>query len=947
MRCPVDLLLLGPVQLWLGGRRVALGVRQQRLMLAVLALEVNGLVPVERLVDLLWDQAPPRSARAIVHTHVSKLRSVLADLDGVELITEGAAYALWCEPSMVDAHRFRVLVALARDETSDERKVALLTEAGALWRGPALADVADTLLRERLCGGLQETRLTAMEDRVDALLRLGRHRALVAELTTMVAEHPHRHRLVGQLMVALHRCGRTGDALAVYDDARRRSVEQLGLDPDVELQRLHTAILRRRPVPGEIDRERQIEGAGRGDASMSRRHAYLPADVPDFTGRERELGRMVELSRRIRSDLRPGPVLVAVIDGMAGIGKTALVVHFGHHASDAFPDGQIFIDLHGFTAGRQPISPAAALDRLLRAAGVPGDRIPAELEDRAALWRATLAGRRTLVVLDNAADEDQVRPLLPGTGGCLVLVTSRRRLPGLDGARPLPLDFLPEADAVALFERVVGDRQRTGDQPHLVAEVIELCGRLPLAIRLAAARLATRPAWTMAHLRDRLGGHRYRLAELHAGHRSLTATLEVSYEHLPIDQQELFRLLSLHPGPDFEAHAAAALTATTHQQADRLLDGLLHAHLLMEPAAGRYRLHDLVWEYATNLVNHTESATDRDTASRRLLESYLRTAHCAALVLDPHREPLIPHPPAPLLGDTPDPADAVAWFNAEHQALLTLVQRAAAAGHDSHAWQLAWTLVTFLDRRGSWSDQLTTQLAARNATRRLGDPGLQAYFERTIGFVHTRLSNFDKAMTHYHRALQHYRQVGDNGGQAEAHRAIALALEHRGDLPQALDHAERSLALSRTIDEPPLLATALNATGWLRALLGEHHDALRFCEQALTIYQNIDHRGGEAHTWDSLGYIHHHLGHHAQAAHCYQRAIDGLQELGERYNLAEILLHLGQAQHATGQTTAAHQSWRRAIVILDDFHHLDADRLRARIHGFRDSDPSRADPGDI
>jgi DNA-binding SARP family transcriptional activator len=635
--CSTDLRfrVLGPVEIKTAGTVRGLPRRRERCLLAVLLLELNRMVPVDRLADLLWDGDPPERARQILQGHVSRIRTLLAEVGaaahGVDLTTVGRGYRLSANPTIVDAHQFHMLVEEAGRIADVADRVDRLRSALDLWRGRALENAANDRLQQRLCAGLEEQRLVAIEDLMSDSLTLRQERMILPQLARVAAEHPGRERLVALHMRALYQAGRKVEALEVYTRARTHLAEQYGLDPGPQLRGMHEAILRDQltvpeaqsppaadqlpaPTTGEVASPTP-ETAGRVVPRQ------LPADLTTFIGREKELDQLDAPASGADS---PGSELViAAIDGMGGIGKTALAVHAAHRLADRFPDGQLFIDLKGFTERQAPVEPAEALQRLLVALGVPGQQIPSELEDRAGLRRSALAGRRMLIVLDNAATAAQVTPLLPGAPGCLVMVTSRRRLAGLSAdTREVSLDMLPAADAVTLFTRVAGP-DRTADEPDgLAAELVELCWRLPLAVSIAASLLRSHPAWTLADLIDRLRDGHQRLAELADGPRSVRVVLQASYQHLATDLQRFYRLLGLHPGPDIDAYAAGALAGTTPGQARRLLDRLLDERLLQEPAPGRYAFHDLVRGHATDTATTAEPEPARTAAVGRLLDYY-------------------------------------------------------------------------------------------------------------------------------------------------------------------------------------------------------------------------------------------------------------------------------------------------------------------------------------
>ncbi|WP_169807331.1 AfsR/SARP family transcriptional regulator [Herbidospora cretacea] len=605
--------VLGTLEVRSDGHRVVrLGAAKQRVLLAVLLLHVNRPVHVDRLVDALWPQRPPRTAAVALRTYVSALRQVLGLAGRAEtplLSTVPSGYEIRLTAADLDLLTFEDLAAQGRRALTAGRP-GLASErlrgALGLWRGRPFEDVSlDPRLEPELIR-LEERRLAAQETWIESQLALGHHDDLLAELGGLVAEQPLREHLHAQWMLALYRSGRQAEALRAYRELRRRLAEDLGIEPSPPLQRLHHQIL-----GGHTDL-----AAPTGIPPVVPRE--LPRDIASFTGRTAEIAFLDAAAQ--------GSPMIGAVDGMAGVGKTTLAVHVAHRLADRYPDGQLFVDLRGFTRGGAPVDPGDALDQLLRSLGVPGDRIPHDPGARAALYRTRLAGRRVLVLLDNVATEAQVRPLLPGSPACLVLITSRRRLAGLEDVRPLSLDVLPRPDAVTLFARTAGEQRVSGEAPGLLAEIVELCGRLPLAIRIAAARLRVRPGWTPAHLADRMRDHQHRLGELEVGPLSIAAALDLSYHHLTPGQQDMYRLLGLHPGPDIERQAAAALVGTTVQHAGRLLDDLVDVHLLQEPAPGRYRFHDLPRAHASATLADEDTDHDRQAALTRLFDHYVQTA---------------------------------------------------------------------------------------------------------------------------------------------------------------------------------------------------------------------------------------------------------------------------------------------------------------------------------
>jgi tetratricopeptide (TPR) repeat protein len=727
----------------------------------------------------------------------------------------------------------------------------------------------------------------------------------------------------------------------------RRLADALDLT-EAERQELSTAARRESPAVAHPDAATRPGGNAPGPIGPRQ----LPADVPGFVGRTEQLG---QLDALLDVQGSATTAVISAIAGTAGVGKTALALHWAHRASDRFPDGQLYVNLRGYDPTGSPMMPGEAVRLFLDAFGLPPERMPASLGAQAALYRSLLAGRRVLVVLDNAHDPEQVRPLLPGTPGCLALVTSRNQLTGLiaaDGAQPITLDVLAPAEARDLLARRLGG-ERVGTEPAATDQLIAACARLPLALAIVAARAAAQPTFPLAALAADLADADRRLDALDTGEAAtqLRAVFSWSYHRLNPATARLFRLLGLHCGPDISAPAAASLVGEPRPTVRRALDELTRAQLLVEHAPGRYTFHDLLRAYAAERAHATDPADQRRAAAHRMLDHYLHGAHTADRQLDPHRDPI--ELAAPLPGTIPEaPADhaqALAWLSAEHAVLLAAIDYAAANGWDTHAWQLAWAVANFLDRRGHWHDWVAAQRVAVAAAARLADPPAQACTHRLLARAQTELGRFADARAHFQQALDLSVQTGDVAGQAHNYRSLARVLAREGNYLQALDHARRALSLYQVAGHRRGQANAFNAVGWYHALLGDHQRALTSCQQALLLHQDLGTREGEASTWDSLGFAHHHLGHHTQAITCFQQALDLYVDLGDRYYEAETLNHIGDTHHAAGNATDARTAWRRTLTILEEIHHADADLVRTKLadldHASGPVSPGRAGPG--
>jgi tetratricopeptide (TPR) repeat protein/DNA-binding XRE family transcriptional regulator len=638
----------------------------------------------------------------------------------------------------------------------------------------------------------------------------------------------------------------------------------------------------------------------------------LPAVTAEFVGRGNELAAL---------DIGPDPsaVVVTAIDGMAGVGKTALAVLAAHRWADEHPDGQLFLDLHGFTEGHAPVEPGEALDRMLRALEVPAGQIPANVEDRAALFRSRLAGRRVLVVLDNAADETQVAPLLPGTAGCLVIVTSRRRLTGLEATRAVSLEVLPPAEAVRLFTRAAGSGRLDAEPPDLLTQVVELCGRLPLALRVAAARLRSRPTWTVAYLVERLRDHQHRLTELDVGARSIAAALDLSAQQLTDEQRRAYRLLGLHPGADLDVHAAAALFDTDLPRARRLLDHLLDDHLLTEFVPRRYGFHDLTRSHAADLAAGEEPAAD--AALARLLAHYAHTATAAMDVAYPFEQERRPRiapasTPAPALDDA---GAATAWLDTELRNLLATARLARDAGFGQHALHLSATLNRHLGVRGRNSDAETLHELALAAATAAGDRAGEVLALTGLGLTHQRQGRFETAGDLCWRAVELARVTGDRSGEMEALIGLGIAQRMRARYDEAADEVhEAARRLAHALGHLPGEMEALIGLGDLRRMQGRFAEASQHLEASLAIATDLGHRTGERVSLSALGWVYLAEENYDRAAEMLERSLAGAYADGFRLGELTALSGLGAADRQRGRHTSAATRYRRMLAIADE-----------------------------
>lgn len=952
--------VLGPLRVTAADREVPITSARQRAVLAVLALRAQRVVQVPQLLDAVWGEGPPPSAHRLVQTYIWQLRRLLGSHEATaqepRIVSHPDGYLLRVGPGELDAHVFEQLAddaekaLAARDGALASR---LLTDALALWSGEPLAGtpLGGSAIAEirRLC----EMRIQALTARIGVDLKLGRHAELIPELRALIAEDPLHERLHAHLIVALSRSGRRGEALQAYASARQLLLDELGVEPCELLRQLQQDVLSgepdlqplaamtppsgttQSPVP---DRTRFPDGRAGEQRPRQLVPRQLPAPIRYFTGRAAELK---ALDRLLAEAMAPG-VAVAAISGTAGIGKTSLAVHWAHSVAHRFPDGQLYVNLYGFHPSGRPVAPSEAIVWFLTALGMPPERIPAGFEARVGLYRSLLAGKRVLMVLDNARDANQARPLLPGAPGSVVIVTSRNQLPGLvaaDGACPIVLDVLTKDETYELLARQLG-RERTQADPRSVADVAALCARLPLALSLATAHAVTKPSLPLAHLAAQLGNAQHRLDTLDAGEPTMNVrtVFSCSYRSLTEPAARLFRLLGLHPGPDVSVPAAASLAGIPVDQARAALVELTGVNLLTEHVPARYSFHDLLRMYAAERARSTDSAGERRAAIHRILDHYLHTAYSATLKWDrPVLDPPTLDPPQPgVAPEEPAGSQALAWFRAEHHVLLSLIDLAAENTFDIHIWQLAWALSRFLERQGHWQSWAATQRTALAAATRLADQSAQAGAYLHLGRACTRLGQAADADRYCYRALDLYRQCGERAGQALTHLNLCLIQANEGCLATALDHAAQALRLYEALGHLNGQANAHNDIGALQASLGDYQQALTSSELALTLGRESSDHFCEACAWDSLGYAHYNLGHHQQAITCYQHALELFRNLGDRFNENVVLSHLGETQHALGDTKSARFAWLEALAILDELCHPDAGEMRARISQFEE-----------
>ncbi|MFB9474543.1 BTAD domain-containing putative transcriptional regulator [Nonomuraea salmonea] len=928
----IEFRLLGSIEAYVDGCPLDVGPARQRSVLAALLISPNEAIPADRLVERVWADRAPGQARGTLRTYIARLRHALGGFDEVGIVRHASGYMACLERGLVDLHRFYELIGEARATDDGVVAIDLFRRALALWRGEAFAEL-DTPWVRTLRSELETARIGAELDLSDLLLARGRHDEVLAALHTAAAARPLDERLAGQLMLALYRGGRQGDALDRYQSLRDRLAEELGADPSPPLRRLHQQILTADPALDLPD--------GRSEDGTSPTPRQLPAPPRLFTGRERELR---ALTAALDDAARDGTSMAAfAIEGAGGIGKTWLALQWAHEQAGRFPDGQLYVNLQGFSPGAQPTSPVAAVRGFLDALGVDPSAVPKDFDAQAALYRSLVAGRRMLVVLDNAATSGQVVPLLPGSPTCTVVITSRNKLTGLiaaHGARPIILDVLGEAEAHELLTRRLG-ADRLAAEPEVVRDLLRYCCGLPLALGIVAARILTHPGLPLSVFAEELRDHSTRLDALDTGEADtdVRAVLSWSKHGLSADAAELLALLGLAPGPDVSLAAAASLAGWPPPRTAKALRELDGAHLVQQHVRGRHRMHDLIRVYASEQARRGLSDDAWAAALRRLADFYVHTAYAGDRLLQPHREPI--EIGAPAEGCRPEPLEdqtaALSWFDAEHDCLLAAHRMMADEGMHASVWQLAWASRTFQRRRGRWHEELTIWQAALAAAERLGDVAAQIEAHRYLGGTWAQLDGHAEAVRHLEHALSLAERAGNTAAQAHTHMAYGWVEKARSADESAVEHVMRASHLYRTLDNPVWVADALATAGWFHAELGRYDTARGQCEEALRIYQRHGDVEGEADTLHSLGYLAHHTGRHVEALGHYERARTLFQDLGHTYNEADALDRIGHTQAALDRPEPARQSWCQALDLYRAQQRgADAERVQIQLAALDD-----------
>jgi DNA-binding SARP family transcriptional activator/tetratricopeptide (TPR) repeat protein len=940
-RWALNFLVLGPLEVRSPqGAQVELGRRRrERCLVGVLLVYAGHLVTVDRLLDLLWDGAPPDGARVTLTSHVSRMRRPLRSAGEVPILRRGDGYLLDVAPEQVDLHRFTALVRQAESVRDPEERFDLLGEALQLWRGELLADVASDRLRDRVGAGIRDVRLGATEARLEAMLDCGRHQAAVPLLTDLVDAYPYRERLLALLMLALFRCGRTSDALALFRRSRGRFIDELGVEPGAELARLHKAMLRGDPALGTVMAGPAPEGVAVADVPERAVPAQLPAAPYHFVGRAAALAELQAHLLCEPTDRAPGPV---VIEGAPGVGKTALAVSWAQAARAQFPDGQLFVNLRGF-ATEPPLQPGDALAQCLRALGVPAAEVPDDLDEAAARFRTATAGGRLLVVLDNAASAEQVRPLLPAGSGCRVVVTSRTRLGGLvaiEGAHRIVLAPLPAADAITLLRRFVGADQV--DRESAAAQsLVDICGRLPLALRIAAANITADPGGGIAAYLDKTGSGG--LAALSVGddpRAAVRLAFDRSYAVLPPQAARLFRLLGLVPGQLVWRGSAAALGGLPAADLPSVIGALTDAHLLESYTPQRYAMHDLIAAYARELLVADEPAVQRHQAMVRLLYWYLAAFHTANDLLAPHRNVVTlaapPNPAVPAFVARRD--DALAFLDAERPTLPELVRLAVAEGHDGPAWQIAYLLGGYFQLRGDGLDSLRIYQVGLAAAQRCGASTASAVLHNSCGVAYAKMDRLSSAAEEFARAAELFHAAGPPTAEAASLLNLGKLALDLNRLAESRSAYERAVRLLEGSGDLRRLGVVLNNLGGTLLAMGKIGHALRHLRRSLSLHREYGNLAGEGVTLDSIGEAQLAAGDADAALVTLHAALKALRAAGYQAEEAGTLANLGRAHRRRGEPGPAAAYLRQAA---DRYRQLDRRHKEAQVR----QELAELDPG--
>jgi DNA-binding SARP family transcriptional activator/Flp pilus assembly protein TadD len=909
--------VLGPLEVTVGSERLDLGGSRQQIVTATLLLSANRVVTMDRLLEAIYGENPPLTSRSQAQISISSLRRLFASRSYDAIIsTRAQGYVIRVDSGRLDSQQFgeQVVAARAAREASHlDEAVACYRDALRLWRGPAFDGIDSQLIRVAATR-LDEQRIASNEDRVNLELELGRHRELVGELTELTEEFPLREQLRGQLMLALYRCDRTAEALQVYRQTRRTMIDELGIEPGERLQQLERAILTGDSAldpPAEPVRLKPLKQQVPG---------LLPTDMADFTGRTEEISTIHRHLIPARQEAGLA-VPIVVIMGQGGVGKTSIAVHASHGVADQFPGGQLFADLHG--GASHPITAMQMLERFLRALGLPGLRIPDGLDERAEVYRNLVADRKILVVLDDAVSESQVLPLLPGNGAAAVIITSRRRLAGLAGATHIEVNVFDVEKSLDLLARIAGEVRVQTQLPAAIA-VAEHCGYLPLALRIAGARLSARPRWDIQQLVDRLADETRRLDELRHGDMGIRTSISLTYESIGEQAKQLFRRLALLDLPIFSGWLSAALLDLPVTQAEDLLDDLVNAQLIETTGSGsgthsQYRFHDLIRVFARERLAAEEPAAERKAALERALGALLHLAEQAnrrhyggdyvGLRSDALRWPL----PVRLVQELV--SDPLSWYDRERAVLVAGVRQAAQAGFVDLCWSLAFSAVTLFESRIYLDDWQETHDIALETARRAHHIRGQAAMLYSIGELNIAQQRFDQAQQVFSEAGQLFRDAGDDQGVALVTRHVAFIDRLGGRLDDATKRYEQALAVFRRTGDKIAAAHVLHGLAQVKLELNEVDRAKELLSDALRLSRIAPCGRVEAQVLHRMGEANLRAGDLAEAIVVFKLALANTRDRNDPIGEAYALMGVGVAETRRGEFGSARDVLQRALKL--------------------------------
>ncbi len=959
----VEFGVLGPISAWDNGEVIPVGGPRQRCVLGALLVDLHKEVTIERLIDYLWDEDPPRTARSVIQVQISHLRRAFPDL----IETTSGGYLARLHPDRVDLHRFRGLVRDGKKADTPGDAVALWDMALGCWRGMPFSGVGSDTLWYTVVEPLLEERWAARIAWAESAFALGRHEEIVTRLTPLVREEPLRERLQYLLIAALHRSGQRATALTVFDDTRTHLAEELGIDPSPEVRELYQEILRDTDGARRVPEQRQgaspaQPATGEDDASGDRTAEFasrndLPRDIRDFTGRERSLRELLLAGQRGEDGTERAEI--AVITGPGGAGKTTLAVHAAHQLAERFPDGQLFIDLYGYTVDQEPLTAKSALGSLLRAVGVDAESIPESEEERSALWRAMLDGRRILVVLDNVINYAQVNPLLPASSGSLTLVTTRHDLPGLSGARYVSLGMFGEKSSLRLFRTVLGTERVEHEEEHAL-RVMRLCGGLPLALRIVVGRMLTRPRWTFEHVAQRLSEHRRTFQELRVDGQNVEVVFELSYQSLNGTQRRTFLLLGMMIGSTVDLHGAAALLDRDPPDTDDLLQELVSVCLLDEPGVDLYRFHDLIGAYARQKSLTDMPEVEVESARNRLADHYLDMAHRAGPWLGPrvHDYDLEMSGASRYRNELVSHAQAIAWFDKHQDNLASAVDYYAALGFEEQAWKLADSIWRFYasighsellmstqqkafevsrakgNERGSavtliglgiayclagrFDDSLELLREARDILAGLGDHEGETRAIGNLGMVYERMGAFSEALSCLEKIRDYAIDVGDRRTEAMQRGNVATMCLILGHYVQATEQCEAALAITSTEGPTASQVVALRVLGEIAVRRGDLDQGTSHLKESLQLALELGSPSDEIYTRNALAVAQRDVGDLGSALDSHLLALERSEESAQRSADAEILNELGTTYARARRYDEAHESFERALKLAQE-----------------------------